>query len=69
MDADLVKVFPIPLIIFGRRYNMAEIMIMIMMMMMMMMTMMMTTMLMTMTILGKDETDMVAWRGKGWVQT
>ena len=40
MDADLVKVFPIPLIIFGGRYIMAEIMItmMIMMMMMMMMT-------------------------------
>ena len=27
MDADLVKVFPIPLIIFGGRYIMAEIMI------------------------------------------
>ena len=39
MDADLVKVFPIPLIIFGGRYNMTEIA----MMMMMMMTMMMMT--------------------------
>ena len=38
MDADLVKVFPIPLIIFGGRYNMAEIMIMKMMMIMIMMT-------------------------------
>ena len=36
MDADLVKVFPIPLIIFGGRYIMAEIMIMMMMIMKMM---------------------------------
>ena len=38
MDADLVKVFPIPLIIFGGRYNMTEIAMMMMMMTMMMMT-------------------------------
>ena len=38
MDADLVKVFPIPLIIFGGRYNMPEIAMMMMMMTMMMMT-------------------------------
>ena len=34
MDADLVKVFPIPLIIFGGRYNMPEIVMMMTMMMM-----------------------------------
>ena len=43
MDADLVKVFPIPLIIFGGRYNMTEIAMMMMMMMMIMMMMTGTT--------------------------